>query len=850
MLSRFRRRTAILALLLSTATAYLNVACGSSSINVTAPTDVKCKVTAANSGSSAPADGMTGTITVSTNRDCTWSASTTTQWIALTSAVTGQGEGTLTYRVAANPDPSPRHGTVKVNDATVDLAQEAAVCRFSVDTPNTVAASGGSVAVAVTASSSGCAWTATSSVNWITIANAPNGSGNATVTLNVAVNTGSAREAGVTIAGHAITIRQAAAPIGTPPPPLPPEPPTPVPCTWTLRPGAQSVPTAGGSGTISVDTGSQCAWTASASQTWVVITSGASGTGSGTVAFMVGANTGGSRMATLTIGTSVVTITQAAAACAFSISPTSENIGAAGGTFTVNVTVTAGAGCSWAASGNSSWVAITSADAGTGNGTVAVSVNPNTGAARSTTLTIAGKSFTVSQAAAPCSFSLSPTSQTITSAATNGSFSVSAGNNCSWTATSNNADWLTVTSAPTGTGNGSVSFSAAANPGAQRVGTITVDGQTFTVTQAAVPACTFSLSPTSQSVTSSATTGSFTVTAGTNCSWTATSNNADWLTITSAPNGTGNGSVTFSVAANPNAQQRVGTIAVNGQTFTVTQAALQPCTFSFNPATLTVPASGGPGTFAVQTTANCGWTAASSNGDWLTLTTVPTGVGTGTVGFNAAPNTGTQQRVGTITVNGQPFTVTELGQVPCTYSIAPAGQTVGPEGGGGSFTVTTPATCQWSAASSNPDWLVITSASTGTGNGSITFNAAPNSGGQRVGTIVVNGQTFTVTQLAAAPPAPPPCTLSVSTNAPPPVPSGGGTVEVIVSSPAGCTWAASTGDVWLGIVSGSPGNGTGSVLISAQPNFLDSRTGNVVIATQPPSASQTVTITQLAGRDH
>jgi hypothetical protein len=308
--------------------------------------------------------------------------------------------------------------------------------------------------------------------------------------------------------------------------------------------------------------------------------------------------------------------------------------------------------------------------------------------------------------------------------------------------------------------------------------------------------------------------------------------------------------VTFSVAANPNAQQRVGTIAVDGQTFTVTQAAVPPCMLSFNPATLTVPASGGPGTFAVQTTANCGWTAASSNGDWLTLTSAPTGMGAGTVGFNAAPNPGTQQRVGTITVNGQPFTVTQLGQVPCTYSIAPAGQTVGPEGGGGSFTVTTPATCQWSAASSNPDWLAITSASTGTGNGSITFNAAPNSGGQRVGTIVVNGQTFTVTQLAAAPPAPPPCTLSVSTTAPPPVPSSGGTVEVIVTSPAGCTWAASAVDSWLGIVSGSPGNGTGSVLINAQPNLEDGRTGSVVIATQPTSASQTVTITQLAGRDH
>src|SRR5207249_11401545 len=132
------------------------------------------------------------------------------------------------------------------------------------------------------------------------------------------------------------------------------------------------------------------------------------------------------------------------------------------------------------------------------------------------------------------------------------------------------------------------------------VGTITGDAQTLTVTQAAAPACTFSLSPTSQSVTSSATTGSFTVTAGTNCSWTATSNNADWLTITSAPNGTGNGSVTFSVTANPNAQQRVGTIAVDGQTCSVPQAVDQPCTFSFNTATLMVHASGGPGTFTVQ----------------------------------------------------------------------------------------------------------------------------------------------------------------------------------------------------------------------------------------------------------
>jgi uncharacterized protein (TIGR03437 family) len=54
------------------------------------------------------------------------------------------------------------------------------------------------------------------------------------------------------------------------------------------------------------------------------------------------------------------------------------------------------------------------------------------------------------------------------------------------------------------------------------------------------------------------------------CAWNAVSNDA-WLTITSGASGTGNGRVNFSVAANPGATSRTGTLTIAGLTFTVLQ---------------------------------------------------------------------------------------------------------------------------------------------------------------------------------------------------------------------------------------------------------------------------------------
>ncbi len=83
--------------------------------------------------------------------------------------------------------------------------------------------------------------------------------------------------------------------------------------------------------------------------------------------------------------------------CSYSINPTSASFAAAGGTGTV--TVTAGAGCAWTASSNATFITVTGGASGSGNGTVSYSVANNTGtASRNGTLTIAGLTFTVTQA--------------------------------------------------------------------------------------------------------------------------------------------------------------------------------------------------------------------------------------------------------------------------------------------------------------------------------------------------------------------------------------------------------------------------------------------------------------------
>ena len=89
--------------------------------------------------------------------------------------------------------------------------------------------------------------------------------------------------------------------------------------------------------------------------------------------------------------------TDCGGACTYSISPTSASVAASGGTGTVSVT--AGAGCNWTATSNAAFITITAGASGTGSGTLSYSVANNAStASRTGTLTIAGQTFTVTQA--------------------------------------------------------------------------------------------------------------------------------------------------------------------------------------------------------------------------------------------------------------------------------------------------------------------------------------------------------------------------------------------------------------------------------------------------------------------
>ncbi|MGH9764225.1 MAG: BACON domain-containing protein, partial [Blastocatellia bacterium] len=82
----------------------------------------------------------------------------------------------------------------------------------------------------------------------------------------------------------------------------------------------------------------------------------------------------------------------------------------------------------------------------------------------------------------------------------------------------------------------------------------------------------------------------------------------------------------------------------------------------------------------------------------------------------------------------------------CTFMLGSSSQTFGSGGGNGEVSITaSTATCQWSATTDS-SWITLQN-SGGTGNGTLNFGVAANSGtGSRTGHISVFGENFTVTQ--------------------------------------------------------------------------------------------------------
>jgi M6 family metalloprotease-like protein len=386
--------------------------------------------------------------------------------------------------------------------------------------------------------------------------------------------------------------------------------------------------------------------------------------------------------------------------------------------------------------------------------------------------------------------------------------------------------------------------------------------------------------------------GTITVTAPTNCNWSASSA-FGWLRLTGATSGQGNGTVPFSVSANGSSSQRQGYITVQRQSIPFMQAGLGLSALSVSPSR----GSGLSGQFVFRLRDSSGYGAINGadlyfenvyipnlpscivrytgsttslrlwtdNGNALSsalslanagssisnsqCTLFATGssiVGSGTdltitVQMSFAPTFSGTHRIGASATDSSSSSgeialgMWTVGSSSCSYSLGSQGQNFDAAGGTGIAGITTGSACSWTA-SSDTGWLTITGGSSGVGNGSVAFSvAALTTTTARTGHLTIGGQTFTVQQTG--------CTYSLGSSSQQ-FDATGGNGSISVIAPASCPWTASGGATWITVSGATSGTGNGGFNYSVAANLGGSRSATFNIGNSIFTINQTgITIT-------
>jgi hypothetical protein len=150
-----------------------------------------------------------------------------------------------------------------------------------------------------------------------------------------------------------------------------------------------------------------------------------------------------------------------------------------------SVTIGATRDCPWTIASNASWIALAGERSGSGDAVVDYTVSENSvPSSRSAMLSVDAVQLPVSQAAAPCTYTIAPSEASIAAAGGTLPIEVTTLSGCAWSAASN-APWITIASGASNNASSTVGLAIAANAGAAREGTVTVAGKTFIARQAA-----------------------------------------------------------------------------------------------------------------------------------------------------------------------------------------------------------------------------------------------------------------------------------------------------------------------------------------------------------------------------
>ena len=693
-----------------------------------------CTATLSPTSTSVDAGPASGTVTVSIQAGCAWTATSPVSWLSVTLDQSGSGPGTVRYSIAANPDANGRSAVLTIARRSFSVTQAGAVGGPSGDRllpghrllpDQSLTSANGQFHFKYWASGV-LSLSGPTQERWRNgVAAGPGyaemrSDGNFVVYDpggHVAWDTHERTQGHpnaflvVQDDGNVVIYAEGGAPalwwpegVGA--------------CTDTIAPRSRALDHVGGTDGVSVTAPVGCPWTATSPVSWVHITSGQSGSGNGVVTYSVDANPAGNRTTELTIATQAFTVTQGGQG-----SVASDRLLPGGRLYPDQ----------WLTSANGQFQLKLFA-----SGVLSLS-GPTDERWRSGV--VAGRGYAEMQL--------------------DGNFVVrDPGGNAVWdTHTQGHPNAFLVVQDD---GNLVIYPAGGGAPGLWW--------------PPGVGACTYATSPRSRALDHAGVTDSITVTAPVGCPWTATSP-VGWISLGSGQSGSGDGVVMYSVAGNPDGANRAAALTIAGQAFTVTQGGqgsvgsdrLLPGQqlfpdqyltsangqyhfgqFSSGVLSLWGPAgerwrngvAAGSGHAVMQFDGNFVEYGPGGNYEWDTHTYDYPGAylvvqDDGNVvvydtGGNARWSTGTAE------------------PPPCTFAIWPPSTSVGSGGIGGTASVSTQGACAWTATSST-SWVTLVSGASGSGSGTMVFWVSANaSTSSRVAVITVADQSFRVTQAGAS----------------------------------------------------------------------------------------------------
>jgi len=306
------------------------------------------------------------------------------------------------------------------------------------------------------------------------------------------------------------------------------------------------------------------------------------------------------------------------------------------------------------------------------------------------------------------------------------------------------------------------------------------------------------------------------------CDWTVVNTN-NWISLVSSGAGSGNGSFTYRVTANPLPNDRTGTLQIGDDEFSVRQLA-NPCGVRLSPSSRSHGYGATTGQVSLTTGTTCPWAVSNPN-SWLTVQSAASGQGNSTLVYAVEENPAPFERVAVLTIQGQSLILTQRAAV-CTLDLSPSSRLHGYGASTGTVALTTIAGCPWSAVNTNP-WITLPEGSSGFGSGSLVYVLGPNPHPtERTGLVMIADQTLTIRQRAL------PCTQAISpTNRVHGY--GGSTGTIAVATSDACSWNVINTNSWINILTGPGGTGDGYVgyTVAFNPTTSD-RSGAVAIGDQ------------------